>query len=73
MQSQASAQFRTAGQRDAVLVHAEMDLHALDLLAAIKAAPEADLQDRLSMMTALGSALSPQASRQVRRNRSSKR
>ena len=33
----------------------------------------ADLQDRLSMTTALGSAVSPQASRQVRRSRSSRR
>ena len=63
-------------QRDAVLVDAQVNLDAVDLLAAIEAPVKqlgADLQDRLSMTTALGSAASPQASRHVRRSRSSRR
>jgi len=56
----------TDRQREAVLIHGKMNFDALDLFAAIEAAPEAGrrrMTDRLSMMTTLGTGLSPQACR----------
>ena len=61
-------------QREAVFIDGEMDLDALDLLATIEAAREATRRRvTLSMMTALGTGLSPQTCRQARIKRLSRR
>jgi hypothetical protein len=66
----------TDRQRDAPFLDGYLDLDAADLLAT--AMPRSkqlsvERQERLSMTTALGSRVSPQARRQVRRSRSSSR
>src|SRR4051812_36866642 len=71
-------------QREAVFIHREMDFDAprlregklLIFLPPSKPRPKqvgAERQERLSMMTALGTGLSPQACRQARIKRLSRR
>jgi hypothetical protein len=63
-------------QRDTVFVYGNMELDAPDLLPAVDAAVKATRRRATGSTidaTALGSGLSPQASRQVRRSRLSNR
>src|SRR5688572_5448550 len=63
-------------QRETILVDGEMILTPLIFLPPSMPRPKqlgAERQDRLSMTTALGSGASPQASRQARISRSSRR